>query len=76
VVTALMSAVGSQPWAPPQDGSGKPAGHAQAQITAAAQQITAAAQRFAALSPAARHAWLAARLPALRAGHLTPAQLP
>jgi hypothetical protein len=30
----------------------------------------------AALSPAARHAWLAARLPALRAGHITLAQLP
>jgi hypothetical protein len=41
-----------------------------------APQVTAAANRFAALSPAARHAWLAAHLPALRAGHLTPAQLP
>ena len=29
-----------------------------------------------ALSPAARHAWLAAHLPALRAGHITPAQIP
>jgi hypothetical protein len=39
-------------------------------------QVTAAANRFAALSPATRHAWLAAHLPALRAGHLTPAQIP
>jgi hypothetical protein len=31
---------------------------------------------LAALSPAARHAWLAANLPALRAGHITLAQLP
>ena len=35
-----------------------------------------AAKRFAALSPAARHAWLAAHLAALRAGHVTLAQLP
>jgi hypothetical protein len=41
-----------------------------------APQVAAAANRFAALSPAARHAWLAAHLTALRAGHLTPAQLP
>jgi hypothetical protein len=39
-------------------------------------QIDAAAQRFASLSPAARHAWLAARLAALRAGTVTLAQLP
>ena len=39
-------------------------------------QVTAAANRFAALSPAARHAWLAAHLPALRAGHISPAQIP
>jgi hypothetical protein len=36
----------------------------------------AAAQRFAALSPATRHAWLAEHLAALRAGHITLAQLP
>jgi hypothetical protein len=34
------------------------------------------ARRFAALPPAVRHAWLAAHLPALRAGQLTLAQLP
>ena len=39
-------------------------------------QVAAAANRFAALPPAARHAWLAAHLPALRAGQITPAQLP
>jgi hypothetical protein len=36
----------------------------------------AAAQRFAALTPTARHTWLAAHLPALRAGRITLAQLP
>jgi len=35
-----------------------------------------AAKRFAALSPAARHAWLAAHLAALRAGRVPLAQLP
>jgi hypothetical protein len=35
-----------------------------------------AAQRFAALSPAARHAWLARHLAALRAGRVSLAQLP
>ena len=39
-------------------------------------QIAAVAARFQALSPAARHAWLATHLPALRAGHITLAQLP
>jgi hypothetical protein len=69
VVTALMSAAGSQPYQPQQVGHGAQAGSSQ-------PQIATAAQRFAALSPAARHAWLAAHLPALRAGHVTPAQLP
>jgi hypothetical protein len=35
-----------------------------------------AARRFAALTPAARHAWLAGHLVALRAGHVSLAQLP
>jgi hypothetical protein len=35
-----------------------------------------AARRFAALPPAARHAWLAGHLAALRSGHLSLAQLP
>jgi hypothetical protein len=37
---------------------------------------SAAAQRFAALSAAARHAWLVEHLAALRAGQITLAQLP
>jgi hypothetical protein len=39
-------------------------------------QARAAAGRFAALPAATRHAWLAAHLAALRAGHITLAQLP
>jgi hypothetical protein len=38
--------------------------------------VVAAAHRFAALPAPARHAWLAAHLPALQAGHLTLADLP
>jgi hypothetical protein len=41
-----------------------------------APAVRAAAERFAALPAAARHAWLAAHLAALRSGHLTLAQLP
>jgi len=39
-------------------------------------QVHAAAERFAALPAATRRAWLAAHLAALRAGHITLAQLP
>ena len=38
--------------------------------------VPAAAARFAAESPAARTAWLATHLAALRAGHLTPQDIP
>jgi hypothetical protein len=38
--------------------------------------IIAAAARFAALAPAARTAWLTIHLAALRAGHLTPQDIP
>ena len=63
VMSALLTAVGVPAQAQNLDGPPAP-------------QVAAAANRFAALSPAARHAWLAAHLPALRAGHITPAQLP
>ena len=43
---------------------------------AVAGPVFAAAQRLAALPAAARHDWLAVHLPALRAGHLSLAQLP
>jgi hypothetical protein len=44
--------------------------------TAPDTPIRAKAVRFAALSTAARHAWLVKHLPALRTGRLTLAQLP
>jgi hypothetical protein len=69
-----MSAVGAQPNLPRQVGHGVKAGPSQAGPSQT--QAAAAAQRLAALSPAARHAWLAVHLPALRAGHITLAQLP
>jgi hypothetical protein len=43
---------------------------------ATAAQITAAASGFESLSSAARHAWLAANIAALRSGAITLAQLP
>jgi hypothetical protein len=72
VITVLMIKAGS---AAPDFGedmtnNGQPA------AGATPTQIAAAAQRFASLSSAARHAWLAAHLPALRAGSITLAQLP
>jgi hypothetical protein len=39
-------------------------------------QLQAAVDRFAALSAAMRHAWLAAHLPALRAGRITLSEIP
>jgi ABC-type transport system involved in multi-copper enzyme maturation permease subunit len=46
------------------------------QPEASAAQITAAASGFESLSPAARHAWLAANIAALRSGTITLAQIP
>jgi hypothetical protein len=70
VITALMAKAGSQA----QFGADMTNGRPTAGVTPT--QIAAAAQRFASLPPAARHAWLAAHLPALRAGAITLDQLP
>jgi hypothetical protein len=64
VVSALLTAAGVSAQSQALNGPPPP------------PQVTAAANRFAALSPAARHAWLAAHLPALQAGHITLAQIP
>jgi hypothetical protein len=64
VQTVLLKAIGSQ-WESPGPGGGPES-----------PAMTAAAGRFAALPAGARHAWLAAHLAALRAGHITLAQLP
>jgi hypothetical protein len=67
-LAAQPDVLGFSPWALPDSGPRSSASYP--------PQISAAAQRFAALPAAARHAWLAAHLGALRAGHITPAQLP
>jgi hypothetical protein len=64
VQSVLLRAVGA-PWGPPGHGNGPES-----------PAMTAAISRFGALSAAARHAWLAAHLTALRAGHIALAQLP
>jgi len=60
VEDALLTAVRSRPLNPGATSAG----------------LSAAAQRFAALPASARRAWLAALLAALRAGTITPAQIP
>jgi hypothetical protein len=72
VVTALVTAIGSP--APQFDEAFS--GNGQVVGGATQAQIAAAAQRFGSLSPAARHAWLAAHLAGLRAGTITLNQLP
>ena len=67
-LAAQPNALGDTPWP-------LPFGHRR-QVAAYPPPIAAAAQRFAALPAAARHAWLAAHLGALRAGQLTLGQLP
>ena len=67
----VLSGVGLPSWARTIGPSGSAAGPGPA-----TGPVYAAARRLAALSPAARHAWLASHLAALRAGHLTLAQLP
>jgi len=61
-------ALGDTPW-PLMSGGPRSAGRYP-------PKIAAAARRFAALPAATRHAWLAAHMPALRAGRLTLGQLP
>jgi hypothetical protein len=72
VITVLMIKVGS---AAPDFGEDM-TNNGQPTAGATPTQIAAAAQRFASLSPAARHAWLAAHLTALRGGTVTLSQLP
>jgi hypothetical protein len=60
--------------APPPPGA--PAAGAGGEVGPAGKQVYPAARRLAAMPAAARHAWLAAHLAALRAGQLTLAQLP
>ena len=64
VQLVLLKAIGSR-WDSPGPGHGPPS-----------SAMTAAVGRFAALPAGARHAWLTTHLAALRAGHITLAQLP
>jgi hypothetical protein len=66
----LLASVGLPSWALATGGP------ATTEPRPATGPIYAAARRLAAVPPAAQHAWLAAHLAALRAGHLTLAQLP
>jgi hypothetical protein len=59
-----------------QSGTSSASGASGTQPEASAAQITAAATRLESLSPAARRAWLAANIAALRAGTATLAQVP
>jgi hypothetical protein len=67
VEDGLLQAIGSQPY---------PACNPYVQQCAPQPQVTAAAARFAALPVATRHAWLAANLAALKAGHIAVTRIP
>jgi hypothetical protein len=69
VEDALLTAAGTHPPDPVSQMGVKPSSGTLA-------GVSAAARRFAALPASTRHAWLAAHLAALRAGAITPAQLP
>jgi ABC-type transport system involved in multi-copper enzyme maturation permease subunit len=80
VADTLLAKIGTPA---PQLGPPQGPGTAQAssgasgpQPVASAAQISAAASSFGSLSSAARHAWLAANITALRSGTITLAQLP
>ena len=68
VMDGLLKVFGVPPYPVPQPNSNGPAPQS--------PQVAAAAARFATLPAATRHAWLAANLTALKAGHLTLAQVP
>ncbi len=66
----------SPPRSPPSGSRKRAAPSPPAPEPAPGSPAYAAAQRFAALTPPARRTWLAAHLPALRAGRITLDQLP
>ena len=59
-----------------QIGAGSPARSGAGSVPPLARQEAAASHRFSALPAAARHAWLAAHLAALRAGRITLSEIP
>jgi hypothetical protein len=72
-----LAIYGLPPWAG-QDYGGlvRAPGHERGPAGPPSGPVYAAARRLAALPAAARHAWLAAHLAALRSGRLTLGQLP
>jgi hypothetical protein len=78
VAAALVKAAGNSLAAPDGQGQGRegPGPSIDQLMPPAGSSADAAAQRFAALPAASRHAWLATHLTALRAGHVTLAQIP
>jgi hypothetical protein len=75
-VIAALSRIMSVRVAVPQNGNPDPLGPFARLLPAPGSPAAAAAARFAVLPAAAQHAWLAAHLPALRAGRISLAQLP
>jgi len=71
-----FSQPGTQPGASGTSSASGASGASGTQPGASAAQITAAASGFESLSSAARHAWLAANIAALRSGTITLAQIP
>jgi hypothetical protein len=71
VEDGLLKAIGSQPYPLCPQGD-----YSDAQQCTPQAQATAATARFATLPAATRHAWLAANLAALKAGHITLARIP
>ena len=77
VIAALLIAAGQPVYGPPS--GSPPAGREPRMappVLAPGSPAFAAARRFAALPAPARHAWLVRHIAALRAGHVTLAQLP
>ena len=78
IAEALVQAAGIPLGTPggPRQGRQRPEPPIALVMPPAGSAASAAVQRFAALPAATRHVWLAAHLPALRAGHVTLAQIP
>jgi hypothetical protein len=79
VMAVLVRAPGQPGWHPPSPPAASRQRGARTQPASAVvpgSPAYAAAERFAALAPSARRAWLVRHLTALRAGQISPAQLP
>ena len=75
VAAGLLKAAGVPPLTPAEAATGTGPGNGALALPPGSAAYRAAL-RFAALPPATRHAWLLRHLPALRAGRVSPAQIP